>query len=196
MKNQIRPVITLFILLAIVTGVIYPLIVTGLSQAFFQNQSNGSLIVQNETYVGSKLIGQNFVSDQYFWGRPSSTYGTPYNAFDQLSLTGSLGSNLGPLSQSLIDSVQDRVSLLQNADPSNTKLIPVNLVTASASGLDPHISVSAAYFQVPRIALSRGMSETQLVALVDKYTERPQFGLLGEFRVNVLLLNLALDRIK
>lgn len=196
MIKQIRPIFTLFALLTLLTGVIYPFIVTGLSQVFFPFQSNGSLIEKNGKLVGSKLIGQNFESEQYFWGRPSSTNGSAYNAFDQESLTGSMGSNLGPLSQSLVTIVQARVETLQNADPSNAKLIPVDLVTASASGLDPHISVSAAYYQVPRIALSRGISEADVTALVDQFTERRQFGFLGEPRVNVLMLNLALDGIK
>jgi K+-transporting ATPase ATPase C chain len=193
MKNQIRPMLMLFVILTIITGVVYPLVVTGLSQLIFPSQANGSLIKQQGTIVGSKLIGQNFTSDKYFWGRPSATSTNPYNAFDAASLTGSSGSNLGPLSQTLIDTVKARVDILQKADPNNKSLIPVDLVTASASGLDPEISVSAAYYQIPRVARARGMSEASIKTLVDQYTESRQLGILGEPRVNVLLLNLALD---
>lgn len=195
MKNQIRPMLVLFILLALVTGVIYPLLVTGLSQVLFPFQANGSLININNKLVGSQLIGQDFTGAQYFWGRPSATSGKPYNAFDQAALTGSSGSNLGPLSQSLVDTVQARVYALHNSDAGNLLPIPIDLVTASASGLDPHISVSAAYYQVPRVARTRGMSEASVFALVDQFVEDRQFGLLGEPRVNVLMLNLALDGI-
>ena len=196
MKKEIRPLLTLFGLLVVITGVIYPVLVTGLSQAFFPFQANGSLVQQNNKVVGSELIGQDFTGDKYFWGRPSATSGQPYNAFDSENLTGSSGSNLGPLSQTLVDSVQDRVNFLKEVDPGNPLLIPIDLVTASGSGLDPHISVSAAIYQIPRIARSRGMNVAEVKALVDQYTENRQFGILGDPRVNVLMLNLALDGIK
>ena len=196
MKNLLRPIFTLFVFLTIVTGVIYPLLVTGIAQVLFPYQANGSLIKHEDKLIGSKLIGQDFTGPQYFWGRPSATSGTPYNAFDQATLTGSSGSNLGPLSQTLFDLVSGRVEFFQSADPDNQSLIPVDLVTASASGLDPHISVDAAYYQVHRVALARQLSEEKVTALVDQFTEKRQFGLFGEPRVNVLMLNLALDGIK
>ncbi len=196
MKTQLRPLFTLFGVLALITGVLYPLTVTGLAQLIFPFQANGSLVKVDEQVVGSELIGQDFSGEQFFWGRPSATSTYAYNAFDQESLTGSSGSNLGPLSQVLVDSVQERVNTLMKVDPGNTNLIPVDLVTASASGLDANISVSAALYQVPRVARLRGFNESAVIALVNQYTENRQFGLLGEPRVNVLLLNLALEGIK
>jgi len=196
MKTQVRPLFTLFALLILITGVLYPLTVTGLAQLVFPTQANGSLIKTNGQVLGSKLIGQDFTGATYFWGRPSATSTNPYNAYDQNTLTGSSGSNLGPLSQTLVDSVQSRVDVLLSADPLKTSLIPVDLVTASASGLDPNISVSSAFYQVPRVAQARGISEAEVIKLVDQYTEKRQFGMLGEPRVNVLMLNLALDGIK
>jgi potassium-transporting ATPase KdpC subunit len=196
MKNFLRPVFILFGLLTLITGVIYPLFVTGLAQVFFPYQANGSLVMQNNKAVGSEWIGQNFTGSDYFWGRPSTTSSSPYTAFDAGTLTGSSGSNLGPLSQTLVDTVGQRVKNLQNADLQNQTLIPVDLVTASASGLDPHISVSAAYYQIPRIARARGLDETIIKNLVDQFIEGPQFGIFGEPRVNVLKLNLALDGIQ
>ena len=196
MKTQIRPLLSIFITFLLVTGLLYPLLVTGLAQIFFPSQANGSLLEQEELTVGSELIGQNFSGMGYFWGRPSATSPAPYNAFDQNTLTGSSGSNLGPLSQTLVNKVQERVSFLQNANPDNNSLIPIDLVTASGSGLDPEISVSAAYYQIPRVAKARGLSENELTQLVAQYTENRQFGLLGEPRVNVLMLNIALDGIK
>ncbi len=196
MINQLKPAIILFVLLTLLTGLFYPMAVTGISQAAFPYQANGSLIDINGTLLGSKLIGQNFTSPQYFWGRPSATSGSPYNAFDPAALTGSSGSNLGPLSQILVDAVQSRVEILHSADPGNTLPIPVDLVTSSGSGLDSHISLSAAYWQVPRVARMRGMSESDVVTLVDQFKESRQLGFLGEPRVNVLLLNLALDGIE
>lgn len=180
----------------LVTGVLYPLLVTGLAQLIFPFQANGSVIEQKDTAVGSELIGQNFTGMEYFWGRPSATSSTPYNAFDQNTLTGSSGSNLGPLSQTLVNNVQERVTKLQEANPESNSLIPIDLVTASGSGLDPDISVSAAYFQIPRVAKARGLTEVAVTKLVDQYTKNRQFGLLGEPRVNVLMLNIALDGIK
>jgi K+-transporting ATPase ATPase C chain len=196
MKTQIRPLLTIFLLLTLVTGVFYPLVVTGLAQLIFPHQANGSLIEQNGLAIGSELIGQNFAGVEYFWGRPSATSPNAYTAFDPETLTASSGSNLGPLSQTLVDTVQERVNSLQAANPASRLPIPVDLVTASASGLDPDISVSAAYYQIPRVAKARGLSEAVVTALVDQYTESRQFGLLGEPRVNVLLLNIALDGIQ
>ena len=196
MLHQLRPALILFALLAILTGILYPLTVTGIAQVAFPAGANGSIIDDHGDLVGSALIGQDFSDPRYFWGRPSATSGSPYTPFDPAVLTGSSGSNLGPLSQTLVDTVQERVEALQAADPGNPLPIPVDLVTASASGLDPHISVAAAHYQVPRVARLRGMREADVMALVDRYTEGRTFGLLGEPRVNVLLLNLALDEIK
>jgi K+-transporting ATPase ATPase C chain len=196
MRSQLRPLFITFFILMFITGMIYPLIVTGLSQAFFSSQANGSTIEKNGKLVGSKLIGQNFTGDKYFWGRLSATSNSPYNAFNADSMTGSSGSNLGPLSQTLIDSVQDRVDFLNNADFKNSSTIPVDLVTSSGSGLDPHISIEAAYFQIPRVAQIRGMSEGEIKKVVDQFIESRQFGIFGEPRINVLMLNLALDDIQ
>lgn len=196
MKTQIRPAITLLAVFTIITGVIYPLIVTGFAQVVFPHQANGSLIVINGKTYGSELIGQQFSDPKYFWGRLSATGDFPYNAFNAETLTGSSGSNYGPMNQALLDMVQARIDALHAADPDNTAPIPVDLVTASGSGLDPHISVAAALYQVHRVATARGMSEADITALVEKYTEGRQFGFLGEPRVNVLLLNLALDGIQ
>lgn len=196
MRTQIRPAIIMLVLLTVITGVVYPLVVTGIAQAVFPSQANGSLIIKNGKVYGSELIGQQFDEPKYFWSRLSATNDFPYNAFNAETLTGSSGSNYGPLSQALIQAVQARINALKAADPTNTAPIPVDLVTASGSGLDPHISVAAALYQVHRVAQARGLSEADVKALVDKYTEGRQFGFLGEPRVNVLLLNLALDGIK
>ena len=196
MIRQLKSALLLFALLTLLTGVLYPLAVTGIAQAAFPVRANGSLIKKDGSLLGSQLIGQNFISLQYFWGRPSATSGSPYNAFDPATLTGSSGSNLGPLSQTLVDTVRQRVDALHATDAGNTLLIPADLVTASASGLDPHISVAAAYYQIPRVARNRGMSEVDLIALVDQYTEGRQLVFLGEPHVNILLLNIALDEIK
>lgn len=196
MKNQFRPLLTVFVLLTLITGILYPLLVTGLAQLIFPFQANGSLVKNNNHVLGSELIGQNFSGMGYFWGRPSSTSTYPYNAYDQASLTASSGSNLGPLSQTLVNNVKTRVNALQSSETGILSLIPVDLVTASGSGLDPQISVSAAYYQIPRVARTRGLSEAVVTQWVGQYTENRQFGLLGEPRVNVLMLNLALDGIK
>jgi len=187
MKNQLRPALTIFALLTIITGVIYPLLITGISQVIFPSQSNGSIITINGKAAGSELIGQQFDDPKYFWGRVSAV---GYNA--DLSS----GSNYGPMNPALIDSVQARIDALKAADPDNTLPIPVDLVTASASGLDPHISVAAALYQISRIAFTRGLSEAEVQSLVEKNIEGRQFGIFGEPRVNVLLLNLALDGIQ
>jgi K+-transporting ATPase KdpC subunit len=196
MKTQLRPLFGIFALLVLITGVFYPLTVTGLAQLFFPYQAHGSLIRVNGQVLGSELIGQDFSGPDFFWGRPSATSIHPYNAFDRISLTGSSGSNLGPLSKELVDNVEERIKVLKFYDPDNTNLIPVDLVTTSASGLDPNISVSAAYYQIPRIARERGLDESTVFSLVDQFTETRQFGILGEPRVNVLILNLALEGIK
>jgi K+-transporting ATPase KdpC subunit len=180
----------LLLTFTLLTGLLYPLIVTGLAQLVFPRQANGSLIVQNGQTVGSTLIGQPFDDPQYFWGRLSATVPYPYNA------AASSGSNLGPSNPVLLDQVKARIAALKAADPTNTQPIPVDLVTSSGSGLDPDISVAAAFYQLPRVAKARGLNETAVRALVDKYTQGRQFGFLGEPRVNVLELNLALGGIK
>ncbi|MCK6629079.1 MAG: potassium-transporting ATPase subunit KdpC [Anaerolineae bacterium] len=194
MQTQIRPAVTMLVLLTMITGLLYPLAVTAIAQAAFPNQANGSLIYQDGRPVGSALIGQQFDAPQYFWGRLSATGTFPYNAFNADNLTASSGSNLGPASQALLDAVQARVDALRAADPGNTAPIPVDLVTASGSGLDPHISPAAALYQMPRVARERGLSEEQVRQLVAEHTEGRQWGFLGEPRVNVLTLNLALDQ--
>jgi len=189
-KTLIRPAVVLLALFTLVTGLLYPLAVTGLAQAVFPVQANGSLIEQNGRIVGSALIGQSFDDPKYFWGRPSATSPFPYNA------AASSGSNLGPSNPALIDAVQARVAALRAADAGNTEPVPADLVTASGSGLDPHISVAAALYQAPRVARTRGLDAGVVAQLVERYTEGPQLGLLGESRVNVLKLNLALDGVE
>ena len=186
-RTQLRISLISLALFILLTGLVYPLAVTGIAQLIFPYQANGSLVKRNGQVIGSELIGQSFTDPQYFWGRPSATTPFPYNA------AASSGSNLGPTNPALEQAVQARIEALQSADPGNDAPIPVDLVTASASGLDPHISVAAALYQVPRVALRRGLSEAQVRLLVEQYTQGPQFGLLGEPRVNVLMLNLALD---
>jgi potassium-transporting ATPase potassium-binding subunit len=186
-KNQIKPAIVLFLILTILLGVVYPLVVTGIAQVIFPVQSNGNVLEHNGNIVGSTLVGQPFTSTKYFWGRPSATSPVPYNAGT------SSGSNLGPNNPALIDAVKARVDALHAADPQNTQLIPVDLVTASGSGLDPDISIAAAQYQVPRVARERNLNEQDVQALVTRHTEPRQFGIFGEPRVNVLSLNLALD---
>jgi potassium-transporting ATPase KdpC subunit len=183
----IRPAIVLFVLLSVLTGIIYPLVVTGIAGLVFPHQAQGSVIVRNGKAVGSDLIGQSFSGPKYFWSRPSATSPQPYNG------TGSTGSNLGPLNPALIDAVKARIQALQAADPGNKAPIPVDLVTASASGLDPHISVAAAQYQVIRVARARGLNVSALQALVAAHVQGRLGGILGEPRVNVLKLNLALD---
>lgn len=187
MKAQLRPALTIFLFLTLLTGVVYPLVVTGIAQVFFHHQANGSLINMDGKLHGSSLIGQPFDDPGYFWGRPSAA---GYNA------AASSGSNFGPLNPSLIEVAKARIDALKAADPTNTLPIPVDLVTASGSGLDPHISIAAALYQVHRVANARGRSEADIESLVEKYTEGRQFGILGEARVNVLLLNMALDGIQ
>jgi K+-transporting ATPase ATPase C chain len=184
MKAQLRPAITLLALLTLITGMMYPLTVTGIAQIFFPHKADGSLIVIDGKIHGSELIGQQFDDPKYFWGRPSAA---GYNA------AASSGSNYGPMNPALEEVVQARIEALHAADPNNPLPIPVDLVTTSGSGLDPHISVASALYQVRRVAATRGWSEADVTSLVEKYTEGRQFGIFGEPRVNVLLLNLALD---
>lgn len=186
--SQLRPALVVLALLTLLTGVVYPLFVTGVAQAAFRKQANGSLLERNGRVIGSSLIGQEVEDPKYFWGRLSAT--TPaYNA------AASSGSNLGPLNPALVAEVKGRVDALRAADPGNTAPIPVDLVTSSGSGLDPHISPAAAYFQVTRIAGARGVAAARVRALVAAHVEGRALGLLGEPVVNVLLLNLALDKL-
>jgi K+-transporting ATPase ATPase C chain len=190
MRSQLRPAIVSIAIFTLLTGILYPLVITGISQVIFPRQANGSLIEQNGQVVGSTLIGQSFDDPRYFWGRLSATSLYPYNA------AASTGSNLGPTNPALTDEVSARIEALKAADPTNNSSIPVDLVTSSGSGLDPNISVASALYQVPRIAKARGLSEEVIRTLVDSYTEERQFGVLGEPRINVLELNLAVDAIK
>ena len=193
MFTHFRPAIVSLLLLTLITGGLYPLVVTGIAQAAFPHQANGSVILKDGQAVGSELIGQQFDDPRYFWGRLSATGAVPYNAFNAETLTASSGSNYGPLNKTLLEAAQARVDALKAADPGNAAPIPVDLVTASASGLDPHISVAAALYQLPRVARVRGLTEEQVRQLIEQNTQGRQFGFLGEPRVNVLQLNLALD---
>jgi potassium-transporting ATPase KdpC subunit len=187
MIAHLRPALMSLLLLTLITGVAYPLLVTGLAQLVFPYQANGSLIVRDGKVVGSALIGQLFDDPKYFWGRPSATRPYAYNAGS------SSGSNLGPTNPAQITAVRGRVDALRAADPDNKAPVPVDLVTASGSGLDPHISPAAALYQVPRVARERKLPPDAVRALVEQHTEGRQLGFLGEPRVNVLALNLALD---
>jgi potassium-transporting ATPase KdpC subunit len=187
MKNLLRPLLVIFAALTVVTGLVYPAIVTAVAQAAFHHQANGSLIELDGKVAGSELIGQQFDAPRYFWGRVSATTPNPYNAGS------SGGSNLGPTNPALADEIKSRIAALHAADPDNSAPVPVDLVTSSASGLDPEISPAAAAYQVARVAKARGMSVPQVEALVAQATSERQFGVLGEPRVNVLKLNLALD---
>lgn len=185
--SELRPALIVFGLLTLITGIVYPLIVTGIGQGAFGNEANGSAIMAGERMLGSRFLGQPFTSPKYFWGRPSATSPQPYNA------AASSGSNLGPINPALEAAVKDRIAALRAADPGNTAPVPVDLVTASGSGLDPHISPAAAEYQVARVARERGVSEEQLRKLVQAATEGRTLGILGEPRVNVLELNLSLE---
>ena len=189
MRRQLRYAVISLILLTVLTGAIYPLVVTGLAQALFHHQANGSLIEEDGEIVGSELIGQTFSDPRYFWGRLSATT-LPYDA------SASSGSNYGPSNPALQQAIQARIDALKAVDPDNDQPIPVDLVTYSASGLDPHISIAAALYQVPRVARYRGLSNDQVYALVDRFTGGRQFAILGEPRVNVLKLNMALDEVQ
>ncbi len=187
MSRQLRPAVVLLVLLTAITGVAYPLLVTLVAQVAFPSQASGSLVTRGDGVVGSALIGQPFSDAKYFWGRPSATSPFEYNA------AASSGSNRGPLNPTLVDAVKARADALREADPDNRAPIPADLVTSSGSGLDPHISPAAARWQVSRVAKARGLDPAKVQALVDRYTQSRQLGFLGEARVNVLALNLALD---
>ena len=189
MNTLVRPALSLLAALTLVTGLAYPLAVTGVAQTAFPDQAAGSLVRLGDRPVGSRLLGQPFSEARYFWSRPSATSPMPYNAAN------SSGANQGPLNPALMEAVKGRIAALKAADPGNTQAIPVDLVTTSASGLDPHISVAAALYQVGRVARVRQLDEAAVRQLVQDHTERPLLGFLGEARVNVLLLNLALDRV-
>jgi K+-transporting ATPase ATPase C chain len=185
--KQIKTAFILIVLLTILTGIIYPAIVTGLAQLFFPWQANGSMILKNTLPIGSQWVGQSFTDLGYFWGRPSATSPFPNNPLN------SSGSNLGPLNPDLLIAIKNRITLLQKTNPEKLLLIPVDLVTASASGLDPDISPLAAYYQVYRIAKARGVSKESIRDLIKNLIQTRTWGILGEERVNVLQLNLALD---
>lgn len=187
MKTLIRPAFSLFVLLSVATGIAYPLLVTGIARVAFPDQAAGSLLVVDGKPIGSSLIGQAFSDPKYFWGRPSATSPTPYNGGS------SGGSNLGPLNPALLDAVKARAEALRAADPGNTAPIPVDLVTASASGLDPHISPAAAEYQAARVARVRDLPIEVVRRAIARHTEGRQWGLFGEPRVNVLALNLELQ---
>lgn len=189
-REQIRPAIVSFFVLTIITGLIYPFFVTGFAQVFFPKQANGSLIYRNGKPVGSTLIGQAFDGPKYFWGRPSATSSVTFNA------ASSSGSNLGPSNPALVDAVEARIKALKSADPDNAKPVPVDLVTSSASGLDPHISLAAAYYQVQRVAKLRNLSEAEVKRIIGQHVHGRFLGLMGEPVVNVLELNLALDELE
>ena len=190
MLRTFKDALLMLVVLTVVTGVVYPLIVTGIAQGVFPSPANGSLIERNGKAVGSTLIGQPFSDPKYFWSRASATAPMPYNA------GASSGSNQGPLNPALHDAVKTRVAALRAADPDNRLPVPVDLVTASASGLDPHISPAAAEYQVARVAKARGIAPEKLRALVAEHTEGRQLGFLGEPRVNVLTLNLGLEALR
>jgi K+-transporting ATPase ATPase C chain len=187
MSSTLRPALLLLVILSVITGVVYPLVVTGISQLAFPAQAAGSLIVRDGRLIGSHLIGQSFTDPKYFWGRPSATTPQPYNGL------ASGGSNLGPLNPALTEGIKARIAALHAADPDNTAAVPVDLVTASGSGLDPEISVAAAAYQAARVARVRGLPPAAVRALIAAHTQGRLLGLIGEPRVNVLQLNLALD---
>src|SRR4249919_3574610 len=191
MLSQLRPALVALGIFTILTGLVYPLVVTGIAQVVFPWQANGSLIIRNGQPVGSALIGQPFDDQKYFWGRLSATSPAGYTAFNGDKLTGSSGSNYGPLNPALVEAAQARIKALQEADPDNKAPVPVDLVTASGSGLDPHLSPAAAAYQVARVARTRGVSVGDVEKLVAAATEGRTFGVLGEPRINVLKLNLA-----
>jgi potassium-transporting ATPase KdpC subunit len=187
MQNLLRPALSIFIVLTLLTGGLYPLLVTVLGQTLFPAQAAGSLLNKDGKIVGSSLIGQNFSAPKYFWGRLSATAPQPYNA------AASSGSNLGPLNPALLANAQTRSAALRAADPANSAALPIDLITASGSGLDPHISPAAAQYQLARVARVRGIDKAVVTELIRQNTAGRQFGILGEPRVNVLALNLALD---
>jgi potassium-transporting ATPase KdpC subunit len=186
-QTILRPALVLFAVLTLIVGFAYPLVVTGAARALFPVQAAGSLVLKEGKPVGSAVIGQNFSDPKHFWGRPSATSPQPYNG------VGSSGSNLGPLNPALTDAVKGRIEALRAADPGNAAPVPVDLVTASGSGLDPDISVAAAKYQVARVAKARGLPVDKVAALVDQHVDKPWLPIVGEPVVNVLRLNLALD---
>jgi len=188
--TSIRPAVVLFLLLTVLTGFVYPLVVTGVAQLLFPERAAGSIVMRDGHAVGSRLIGQSFGDPRYFWGRPSATTPQPYNG------TASGGSNLGALNPALLDAVKTRVAALRSADPGNRAPVPIDLVTASGSGLDPEISLAAANYQAARVARARGLAPGRLQALIAEHAEGRLLGVIGEPRVNVLELNLALDALK
>ena len=190
LTSQLRPAVSVFALLTVVTGLAYPYAVNGIAQATFPAEAAGSLIERDGKLVGSTLVGQHFTDPGHFWGRPSATGPQPYNG------AASSGSNQGPLNPALADAVKARIAALRVADPDNTAPIPVDLVTASGSGLDPHLSPAAAEYQIARVARARGLDPEDVRALVAQHRSEPQFGLFGDARVNVLTLNLALDALR
>jgi potassium-transporting ATPase KdpC subunit len=187
MLRQVKQALLLFIVLSVLTGIVYPLLITAVAQAIFPSQANGSLVYRNERAAASSLIGQAFTDPKYFWSRPSATMSIPYSA------ESSSGSNLGPTNRDLIKAVKERIAALRAADPGNDAPVPVDLVSASASGLDPHITPAAAEYQVGRVAKARHLDAKTVRQLVAKHTEGRTLGLLGEPRVNVVELNLDLD---
>jgi potassium-transporting ATPase KdpC subunit len=187
-SRYLRPGLSLMVVMTLLTGIVYPFVITGITKVAFASQAEGSLVRKDGKLVGSHLIGQNFTAPQYFWGRPSATAPQPYNG------TASGGSNLGPLNPALIDKVTANAKALRDADPTNTAAIPVELVTASTSGLDPDISPAAAYYQVGRVARARNLPVEKLKALIAERQQEPLLGVFGEPRINVLDLNMALDQ--
>jgi K+-transporting ATPase ATPase C chain len=190
MNSILRPAIVLFLIMTVLTGIVYPFAVTGLAQVLFHDQAQGSLLMAEGHAVGSRIIGQSFSDPKYFWSRPSATAPQPYNGI------ASGGSNQGPLNPALTDAVKARIDALKAADPTNTRSVPVDLVTASASGLDPDISIAAARYQAARVARVRGLEPAAVQSLIDAHAHTRLLGFLGEPRVNVLELNLALDALK
>jgi K+-transporting ATPase ATPase C chain len=188
MRHSLRPLLVLFCILTVLTGAVYPLAVTAIGRLAFRAQASGSLVMRNNEAVGSSLIGQSFQDPKYFWGRLSATSPMPNNA------AASSGSNFGPTNPALLEAVKARIAQLKAADPQNPLPIPIDLVTASGSGLDPHISPAAAQYQIARVARARNLDPEALRRLVQQYVEAPQWGIFGEARVNVLMLNLAVDR--
>lgn len=190
MLRELRPALIVFLALTVITGVLYPAVVTLVARVFFAEEASGSVIERDGRAVGSRLLGQPFTGPNYFWSRPSATAPQPYNG------AASSGSNQGPTNPALEAAVRGRIAALRSADPGNTRPVPVDLVTASGSGLDPHISPAAAEYQVARVARARGLGEAEVRKLVQDATEGRTFGVLGEPRVNVLQLNLALDALR
>jgi K+-transporting ATPase ATPase C chain len=187
LKNTLRPALSIFLLLTAITGIAYPLLITGIAQLAFPDQANGSIVTVDGKPMGSTLIGQSFSAPKYFWSRPSATSTFPNNGL------ASSGSNLGANNPALADAVKERITALRAADPGNTQSVPVDLVTASGSGLDPEITLAAAIYQAPRVARERAVEPASVLALIERHAQRPWLGVIGEPRINVLALNLELD---